>query len=140
MTKVSKKPKMEIRPRRIFSEALKRKIVEELSNKMYNVTDAGRMYEVSNTTVYRWLYLYSPHYKRQVKQVVEMESQEYQHKALLQKIAEIERAFGRKQLEVDYLNKLIEISSEELGIDLKKNFAQKLLNGSGNTSDNTFTK
>lgn len=79
------------------------------------------MYEVSTVSVYRWLYRYSPHYKRQAKQVVEMESQEYQYKALLQKVAEYERALGRKQLEEDYLNKLIEISSEELGIDIKKN-------------------
>jgi hypothetical protein len=36
---------------------------------------------------------------------------------------------GQIQLEIDFLNKLIEVGSEELGFDIKKNFSPKLSNG-----------
>jgi uncharacterized coiled-coil protein SlyX len=38
-----------------------------------------------------------------------------------QRIKELERAVGQKQLKIDYLEKLIELAGDELGMDLKKN-------------------
>ena len=37
------------------------------------------------------------------------------------RIAELERIVGQKQLNIDYLEKVIELAKEELGIDIKKN-------------------
>ena len=37
-------------------------------------------------------------------------------------MAELEPIMGQKQLEIDFLNKLLEIGSGELGFDLKKKF------------------
>ena len=48
-----------------------------------------------------------------------MESEAHKNKLLLDRIAELERHVGLKQLEIDYLNKLVEISSKELKIDSK---------------------
>jgi len=42
----------------------------------------------------------------------------------------LEAALGRKQLEIDYLNKLIEIAGEDMGIDLKKSIGMPALDGS----------
>ena len=56
---------------------------------------------------------------------------------LLARTCELERIIGQKQLEIDYLNKLIEISSDELGLDIKKNFITKHSNGSELIETNT---
>ena len=49
-----------------------------------------------------------------------MESEALKTKTLLERNAELERIIGQKQLKIDYLEKLIEIASEDLKIDLKK--------------------
>ena len=69
-----------------------------------------------------------------------MESEEQKTKYFMQRVAELERVVGQKQLEVDFLNKLMEIASAELGFDLKKNFSVKVSNGSGPNEKNTDTK
>lgn len=54
-----------------------------------------------------------------------MESEEFKTKKLQEKIAELERAIGQKQLEIDFLNKTIELASKEVGIDLKNKYNSK---------------
>ena len=49
-----------------------------------------------------------------------MESEAFKTKQLLIQIAELEQAVGRKQLEIDFLNKTFELASAEAGYDLKK--------------------
>ena len=58
-----------------------------------------------------------------------MESEAYKTLRLQQQVAELERVIGQKQMEIDFLNKLLEIGSDEMGFDLKKNFSTRLLNG-----------
>jgi len=57
-----------------------------------------------------------------------------------QKVKELEQVVGQKQIEIDFLNKLIEIAGEEMQIDLKKKFFTKPSSGSGSTARNTLTK
>ena len=58
-----------------------------------------------------------------------MESEALKTKALLVKVAELERALGRKQLEIDFNNKVLELASQEVGYDIKKKHGQGLSNG-----------
>lgn len=37
------------------------------------------------------------------------------------RIKELEAALGRKQIQLDFTNKMIELAEEEYGIDIKKN-------------------
>jgi hypothetical protein len=69
--------------------------------------------------------------------VVEKESEQRKNQELRAKIAELERIIGRKQMEIDFLNKVIEIGSEEVKVDIKKKFGGKLSIGSGATGDST---
>jgi len=64
---------------------------------------------------------------------MEMDSEQYRSKALEKRVAELEAAVGRKQLEIDYLNKLIEIAGKDLGADLKKNIKMPASVGTGKT-------
>lgn len=114
------KNKKEIRLQRTFSEDLKRKIVKDLLDSKASVTAVCREYSVNKTSVYRWLRKYSPHGEKGVKVVLELDSEGYRTKELERQLREAEAALGRKQMEVDFLEKMIEIAKEEYGIDIKK--------------------
>ena len=110
------------------------------SKKQITVTQLSRLYGVTRSAVYKWLYHYSGFYKQKATLVVQMESESYKTQRLQQQVAEMERIIGQKQLEIDFLNKLFEIASEEVGYDLKKNFSPKLSNGTAANEKNTTTK
>ena len=66
-----------------------------------------------------------------------MESEDYKSKQLEKRVQELEAALGRKQLEIDFLNKMIEKGKEELGVDLKKKFFTPPFSGSEVTGSST---
>jgi transposase len=110
----------EARPRRHFSEEFKRSKVKEIIAKKLKVSDLCKLYSVSSVAVYRWIYKYS-NTEPGTKIVVEMESESQKALLLQQQVAELERKVGQKQLQIDYLEKLLEIASKNIGYDLKKN-------------------
>ena len=140
-SKKFKNPKFEINEKvnRTFSESFKKAKVKEILSKRVSVQEICDLYQVSRTSVYKWLYKYSP-LERGTKQVVQMESESLKTKALLQQVAELERTVGQKQLEIDFLAKTLEVASLEVGFDLKKKYAPGLSNGSVNTVPNSVTK
>lgn len=134
------KPKLEIRAARCFSEEFKKSKVKELVEKQVTVIQLCRLYGVTRAAVYKWLYKYSADHHRSTTLVVQMESESYKTQRLQQQVAELERTIGQKQLQIDFLNKLFEIASEEVGYDIKKNISLKLSNGTGANEKNTPTK
>jgi transposase len=54
--------------------------------------------------------------------VIQKDSEAVKVLELQARIAELERVLGQKQLQIDFSEKLIEIASKELEIDIKKNF------------------
>ena len=122
--------KLEIRARRYFSETFKKEKVQELIDKRTTIQKLSDLYGLSRTSVYNWLYQYSPHYEQRSRQVIEMESESQKTQFYQNRVAELERIVGQKQLEIDFREKLIALASSELGIDLKKNFSTQVLNGS----------
>lgn len=127
------KVKLSLKPRRIFSDTLKKKIVKDIETGRVNVLGVCREYEVSNAAVYRWLKKYSAHLHPSTTLVMQMDSEQYRSKELAKKLTELEAALGRKQMEIDYLNKLIEIAGQDLGVDLKKNINMHASGGIGKT-------
>lgn len=125
---------------RHFSEAFKKAKVKEIVEGRLSIKELCELYSVTRTSVYKWLYKYSAHHQRGTRQVIEMESEAAKTKALLAQIAELERIIGQKQLQLDYQDKLLELVSEELGYDVKKNIERLPSNGSGLTDPNTATK
>lgn len=124
---------------RYFSESLKRSKVREYEQNLVTVAELSRMYQVSRTTVYKWIYRYSSLYHREERQIVEKKSDTRKIKDLEAKLKEMERMIGQKQIKIDFYEKMIEIAEEDLGIDLKKNTKQQLSSGSGKTGQNTDT-
>jgi len=85
--------------------------------------------------IYRWIYRYSI-FNEKGSRIVEMkDSSTEKLKKLEQRIKELERAVGQKQITIDYLEKMIEVAKEELDIDIKKNFDTPRSTGSGKTEN-----
>lgn len=125
--------KLSLRPRRIFSDKLKKKIVIDIEQAKVSVAGVCREYSVSQPTVYRWLRKFSTYLHSSITLVMQMDSEQYKSKELEKRVAELEAVIGRKQLEIDYLNKLIEIAGADLGKDLKKNINMPASVGTGKT-------
>ena len=117
--------KSKLRQQRIFSDTFKRQKVKELDRGLVTVTELSKLYQVSKQSIYKWLHKYSINHQKGVIQVVQMESEAQKTRQLLERLAEMERILGQKQMQIDYLEKLVEISSEELKVDIKKNFGTK---------------
>lgn len=122
-----------LRPRRVFSDALKKKIVKDIERGKVNVLGASKEYAVSAESVYRWLKKFSAILHPTTTIVMQIDSEQYRSKDLEKQVAALEAALGRKQMEIDFLNKLIEIADQDLGTDLKKNIAPFVSVGSAKT-------
>jgi transposase-like protein len=125
------------RNNRYFSEEFKRQKVRELERNLVNVTELCREYQVSRTSVYRWLHKYSKMVKKGEKQVVERKSDTRKIQDLRERIKELERAVGQKQMIIDFKDKMIELAEETYGVDIKKKLSSKLSSGTGPTAENT---
>jgi transposase len=132
--------KKELRTRRYFSEELRKDIVKKIESKYLSVSAASREYEVSDTSIYRWIYRYSLHLKKGIRLVMEKNNHDGRIKALQERLAALEQAVGQKQMEIDILNKMLEFGSEDVGFDIKKKFGGKYSSGTKTTKGNTPTK
>ena len=134
------KVKVQVRKSRYFSEDFKRKKVTELAKRQIRLCDICREYEVSATAVYKWINKYSLMKQKGVKMVVEAESDTARIKALREHIAELEQLLGKKQFEIDFLHKQMELAGDQYGIDLKKKLSGPPFSGSGKTGNNIATE
>lgn len=120
MKQKSSPSKLGLRQPRHFSEAVKEQVVADIEQGKSSVTQASRELAVSRSTLYNWIYRYSRYLQKNQVLIVEEQSQTYRTKALEQRIQQLEAALGRKQLEVDFLQKLIELANTTYDTDLKK--------------------
>lgn len=121
---------------RRFSEDFKLKLVDQYEKGEYSVLEMEKIYDISNPTLYNWIYKYSKYNKKGI-QVVEMkDSQSSKIKELENKVKELERAVGQKQMNIDYLEKMIDLAKDEFDIDIKKNSNTPPSGGSKNTKKN----
>lgn len=122
---------------RTFSEEFKKIKIRELERNITSVSDISRTYSVSRSSVYKWIYKYSAMAKKQVKQVVEAKSDTLKIKALEERIKELERIIGQKQLLLEFKDKMIEIAEATYNVDIKKKVGSKLSSGTTSTVKNT---
>jgi transposase len=122
---------------RYFSEDFRKKRVRELEVNLTSISDICRTYHVSRAAVYKWIYKYSIMAKKNVRQVVEAKSDTQKIKALEERIKELERIVGQKQLLLEFKDKMIEIAEADYGVDIKKKVGSKLSSGTTSTGKNT---
>jgi transposase len=122
---------------RNFSEEFKKRKIRELERNITSVSDISKTYSVSRSSVYKWIYKYSAMAKKQVKQVVEAKSDTQKIRALEERIKELERIVGQKQLLLEFKDKMIEIAEATYNVDIKKKVGSKLSSGTTLTGKNT---
>ena len=110
---------------RHFSEAFKKEKVKLIENKKVTVLQLSRIYDVSTTAIYKWIRKYSKYPEKRERVVVEKESEGAKTLSLMKKIAELEQLLGQKQVEVEYLKKVIDFGSELTETDIKKKYESK---------------
>lgn len=122
-----------IRKHRKFSDEFKRSIVKDFESGRFSVLQLEKLYNVPSPSIYNWIYKYSNFNDKSIRIIEMKESSTNKIKDLEKKVKELERAVGQKQLYIDYMEKMVEIAKDELGIDIKKNFDTPQSVGSGKT-------
>jgi len=128
---LEKKPSL--RQHRTFSEVIRKQTVKDIEAGKCSVLQASRELSVTAGAVYKWVHLYSRYLSKNKVMVVEEKSEAYRSKELEKRLHDMEAALGRKQMEIDFLNKIIDLANEEYRTDLKKNLASDPSDGSRRT-------
>jgi transposase len=118
---------------RNFSEDFKRKKVNEIERNLVTVAEVCREYQVSRTSVSKWVYLYSIMRKKNLKQVVEAKSDSRKLLQMKEEIKELQRIIGEKQVKIDFQDKMIALAEASYKIDIKKKFSGAPSFGIGST-------
>ena len=111
-----------VRKNRHYSEDFKREIVSVFESGKLSVLQLEKLYGISNSLIYNWIYKFYTKKKKGFRVVEMKESNIDKLKHLEQKIKELEQIVGQKQIKIDYLEKMIDIAKEDLNIDIKKNY------------------
>jgi transposase-like protein len=122
-----------ISKQRRFSEEFKKSIVSDFESGKFSVPQLERLHNIGNSSIYEWIYKYSRSNERGQRIVEMKDSSTNKLKALEQRIKELERTIGQKQIQIDYLEKMIDIAKGELNIDIKKNSSTPQSSGSERT-------
>lgn len=130
MTQIKTKKISYLRQPRVFSESIRKTTVKDIETGKCSVNQASKELGISSQSVYRWIYRYSRHLIKNRVMVVEDKSEAYRSQDLEKRIKELEAALGRKQIEVELLNQIIELANEEYQTDLKKNLSKDQLKNS----------
>ena len=109
----------EERDRRRFSEAFKKEKVKQIESKQITVSELSKIYEVSRRSIYKWVKKYGLK-KREERIVIEKESEGAKLMELLKQLKHREQEIGRQQIQIRYMQEVIEYWSKELGEDLEK--------------------
>ena len=124
-----------IRKKRRYSESFKKELVEEFENGKYSVLQLARLYGVHYTSLYDWIYKFSTFNEKGYRVVEKKDSNTQKLEELQKRIEELESSLGRKQIQVEYLEKMIELAENEYGIDIKKNSSTPRSGGSESTEE-----
>jgi transposase len=109
-----------IRKKRAFSEAYKRELVRLFESGKFSVLQLGKLYGIQISVIYRWIYTYSQ-FNESGYRIIEMkQSSTNKLKVMEQRIKELEKIVGQKQIKIDFLEEMINVAKEELKIDIKK--------------------
>jgi transposase len=109
-----------IRKKRVFSENYQRELVRLFELGKFSVLQLEKLYGIRISVIYRWIYKYSQ-FNEPGYRVIEMkQSSTAKLKAMEQRIKELEKIVGQKQIKIDFLEEMISVAKDELKIDIKK--------------------
>ncbi len=108
-----------------YSLAFKQQVVREYEAGS-SVTFLKRKYGIGGaTTIQQWVKKYSTSGYRTEQIVIQTVEDQLEFQAMRARIRELETALAESVLEARMLKAIVESASEQLGIDLKKDFGKK---------------
>lgn len=111
-----------IKKTRYYSAEFKKELVTLFESGKFSVPQLVKLYGVGKVTIYNWIYKFSTFNEKGIRVVEMKQSSSLKLKQLAEKVKELERIVGQKQIKIDYLEKMIGMAKEDLDIDIKKNF------------------
>jgi len=115
-----------LRQQRQFSPTFKQSIIDQFDRGKISAVQISREYGVSRSMVYRWIYQYSKHNTKGTVIVMDKKKQNTEVQSLKQRIAELERAVGHKQMQIDYYEQYMKTMDELAPEELKKKWESRL--------------
>ncbi|WP_029035346.1 transposase [Salinimicrobium terrae] len=122
-----------LKKHRRYSVEFKKQIVADFESGEYSVPQLEKLHGVTNQSIYNWIYKFSTFNEKGFRVVEMKDSSSTKLQELEAKNKELEAALGRKQIQLDYLEKMVELAKTELNIDIKKNYSTPQSTGSGKT-------
>jgi len=112
-------------PIKRYSQAFKQQVVREYEDGA-SIYSLRQKYGIgAHNTIERWVKQYGRFgYRAEVVHIQTVEDQ-VEFQALKSRVAELESALAESVLENRMLTTTIEVASQALGVDLKKNFGKK---------------
>ena len=123
----------QLQKRRRFAEEFKRTIVKEFEGGQFSVKQLSDLHGLSRGAIYQWIYKFSAFNEKGFRIVEMKDGSQDKIRHLKEKIQELERMVGQKQIQIDYLEKMIDIAKSDLDIDIKKNYSTPPSGGSKKT-------
>lgn len=122
-----------LKKHRRYSVEFKKQIVADFESGDFSVPQLEKLHGVPNSVIYSWIHKFSTFNEKGFRVVEMKDSSSKKMQELEAKNKELEAALGRKQIQLDYLEKMIELAKSELDIDIKKNYSTPQSTGSGKT-------
>ena len=120
---------------RKFSEEFKRRKVHEIETGVSRVVEICKQYQVSATAVYKWIRDFGVFTHKPERLIMESKSDTQELLKLRQRIAELERLVGQKQIQLEFKDKMIDIAEQMYGIDIKKKLSTPPSDGTGSKEE-----
>ena len=111
-----------IKKKRHYSDDFKKELVRIFESGEYSILQLKNLYGVGNQSIYNWIYKFSTFNEKGIRVVEMKKSSSLKLKELSQKVKDLERIVGQKQIKIDYLEKMIDIAKDEFNIDFKKKY------------------
>jgi transposase-like protein len=121
---------------RHFSEEFRRRKVQELEMGISRISEICRVYQVSSAAVYKWKRRYGISKAKPERLIMESKSDTQEILRLKQRIAELERLVGQKQIQLEFKEKMIELAEQMYGVDIKKKLSTPLSDITGSKEAN----
>lgn len=118
---------------RRYSEEFKKQIVADFEGGKFSGSQLQKLHNIAHSLIYGWIYKFSTFNEKGFRVVEMKDSSAKKMKDLEALNKELEAALGRKQIQLEYLEKMIELAKTELDIDIKKNYNTPQSTGSGIT-------
>ena len=108
-----------------YSSAFKQKVIIEVEEGIYNISEASRVYKVSTKSIYKWLKEFGKGHLINKIVRVQMRGEADRIKELEREKQKLEAALAQAHLKIITLESTIESAEEMYNIDFKKKSGTK---------------